>query len=122
MVSLHRLARLLFRLSLAESEAIPRTALPCGRTTESSLRAPSTEEDYKRGIFLCAEIGGLLFKEGSVSDRSLHLWALDCREAAQVQTRLRDRLVLSWDGREISTVGGVDVGFKDQKTRRRLSC
>lgn len=43
----------------------------------------------------------------------LHSWDLTPAEAAQLQRELVDRLVLTWDGRLVQTVGGVDVSFKD---------
>jgi deoxyribonuclease V len=42
----------------------------------------------------------------------LHPWTLTAEQAVDVQAVLRDHLVLSWDGREVATVGGVDVGFE----------
>jgi len=41
----------------------------------------------------------------------LHSWTLFPDEAIDLQVRLRQRLVLTWDGRPVSTVAGVDVGF-----------
>jgi len=55
-----------------------------------------------------------------VSSPNLHPWTLNPKEAINIQTELRDRLVLSWDGREVKTVGGVDVGFKDQEARAAI--
>lgn len=55
-----------------------------------------------------------------MSSSSLHPWTLDLKQAIQIQTQLRDRLVLSWDGHEVRTVGGVDVGFKDPKARAAI--
>jgi deoxyribonuclease V len=49
--------------------------------------------------------------------RNLHPWTVSPKEAAQLQIELRDRLELSWDGRKVRTVGGVDVGFKDGRAR-----
>ncbi len=43
--------------------------------------------------------------------RALHRWDLSPEEAARLQSELRARLVLSWDGRAVTTVGGVDVGL-----------
>jgi deoxyribonuclease V len=43
--------------------------------------------------------------------RHLHTWTLNPAEAMQVQASLRELLVLQWDGRDISTVGGVDVSL-----------
>ncbi len=55
-----------------------------------------------------------------MSSSSLHPWAFAPKHAIQIQTKLRDRLVLSWDGREVRTVGGADVGFKSQKARAAI--
>jgi deoxyribonuclease V len=45
----------------------------------------------------------------------MHPWDLTRDEAVRVQARLRERLVLAWDGRAVSTVGGVDVGFRREQ-------
>ena len=50
----------------------------------------------------------------------LHPWALTPREAVKVQMELRDRPALSWDGREVRTVGGIDVGFKNERARAAI--
>ena len=42
----------------------------------------------------------------------LHSWHLDPQQAIEVQRELRERLVLAWDGREVTMVGGVDVSVK----------
>jgi len=42
----------------------------------------------------------------------LHRWDLAIPEAKQLQTDLRQRLVPAWDGRQVSTVAGVDVGLR----------
>ncbi len=55
-----------------------------------------------------------------MSSSSLHPWTLNPKVAVQIQKRLRDRLVLSWDGRKVTTIAGVDVGFKDQKARAAI--
>ena len=47
----------------------------------------------------------------------LHSWNLAPRQAMAVQAELRERLVLAWDGREITTVGGVDVSVKEGRSR-----
>jgi deoxyribonuclease V len=39
----------------------------------------------------------------------LHAWDLAPADARQLQTELRQRLVLAWDGRPVHTVAGVDV-------------
>lgn len=43
----------------------------------------------------------------------LHSWDLSPAEAVQLQRKLADQLVLTWDGRRVQTVGGVDVSFKN---------
>jgi deoxyribonuclease V len=48
---------------------------------------------------------------------NLHPWNLAPKQAIQIQKELRDRLVLSWDGREVRTVGGVDVGLGEKTAR-----
>ena len=50
----------------------------------------------------------------------LHPWTLTPGEAVGVQMELRNRLELSWDAREVRTVGGVDVGFKDERARAAI--
>jgi len=47
-----------------------------------------------------------------VSLPNLHAWDLEPSKAIELQTRLRDRLILSWDNRNIRTVAGVDVSIK----------
>ena len=47
----------------------------------------------------------------------LHSWSLTPEEAARIQTELRTRLVLTWDKRPVTTVGGVDVSIKTESTR-----
>jgi len=50
----------------------------------------------------------------------LHRWDLAIPEAKQLQLDLRQRLVLAWDGRDVSTVAGVDVGLKGQIARAAI--
>jgi deoxyribonuclease V len=50
----------------------------------------------------------------------LHAWDLEPKQAMAIQTDLRDRLILSWDDREITTVGGVDVGFEGDQARAAI--
>lgn len=47
----------------------------------------------------------------------LHRWDLTIPEAKQLQIDLRRRLILEWDGRPVSTVGGLDVGLKGKVAR-----
>ena len=51
---------------------------------------------------------------------SLHSWTIDPLEAVKVQASLRDRLVLAWDGREVQTVGGVDIGLSAERARAAI--
>ena len=48
---------------------------------------------------------------------NLHRWDLSPEEAVRIQTELRTRLVLSWDKRPVTTIGGVDVSIKTESTR-----
>jgi deoxyribonuclease V len=50
----------------------------------------------------------------------LHPWTLDPDEAIQLQAGLRERLVLAWDGRPVSTVGGVDVSLAGDLARAAI--
>jgi deoxyribonuclease V len=48
-----------------------------------------------------------------MSPKDLHSWDLSPEAAVQVQAGLRQRLILVWDGRPVSAIGGVDVSFKE---------
>lgn len=50
----------------------------------------------------------------------LHHWDLAPEEAARIQIELRERLVLSWDGRPVTRIGGVDVSIKPDTARAAL--
>jgi deoxyribonuclease V len=50
----------------------------------------------------------------------LHVWDLAPEAAARVQSELRERLVLRWDGRPLRTVGGVDMSLKDEKAHAAI--
>lgn len=41
----------------------------------------------------------------------MHSWTVDVAEAIRIQERLRERLVLTWDGRPVRRVAGVDVHY-----------
>jgi deoxyribonuclease V len=43
--------------------------------------------------------------------RELHRWDLSPEAAVRVQAKLRERLALAWEGRAVSTVGGVDMSL-----------
>ncbi|MCC6189865.1 MAG: deoxyribonuclease V [Anaerolineales bacterium] len=44
-----------------------------------------------------------------MTDPALHPWDLDPAAARRLQAELRARLSLAWDGRAVSTVGGIDA-------------
>ncbi len=50
----------------------------------------------------------------------LHNWNLTPEEAAHLQIDLRKRLVLTWDDRPVTTVGGVDVSVKPETARAAI--
>jgi deoxyribonuclease V len=47
----------------------------------------------------------------------LHPWHLAPDEAGRLQGELASRLLLRWDGRHVTCVGGVDVGVKGEIAR-----
>jgi deoxyribonuclease V len=51
---------------------------------------------------------------------NLHAWDLSPEEATRVQAELRTRLVLTWDKRPVTTIGGVDVSIKTESTRAAI--
>lgn len=55
-----------------------------------------------------------------MSAMDLHSWTLEPKQAIAVQAELRDRLVLTWDGRKVATVGGVDVSLKNNRARAAI--
>ncbi len=50
----------------------------------------------------------------------LHSWSLTPEEAVKVQAELRTRLVLTWDGRAVETIGGVDIGLEEDVARAAI--
>jgi deoxyribonuclease V len=50
----------------------------------------------------------------------LHTWDLPPEEAVRVQASLRQRLVLAWDDRSITMIGGVDVSIKPEIARAAI--
>lgn len=48
---------------------------------------------------------------------ALHSWGLKPNQAIALQLALRNRLVHTWDGRPVTTVGGIDVSIKDGLAR-----
>lgn len=55
-----------------------------------------------------------------MSTADLHPWNISPEEASRVQARLRQHLILTWDGREVNTVGGVDVCLKEDHARAAI--
>lgn len=56
-----------------------------------------------------------------MTGRDLHPWTLDPEEAVRVQERLRQKLTLTWEHPTIHTIGGVDVGLKDDHARAAIT-
>ncbi len=52
--------------------------------------------------------------------KPLHSWSLSPDEAAKVQAELRAQLILSWDGRKVETIGGVDVDLEEDIARAAI--
>jgi deoxyribonuclease V len=50
----------------------------------------------------------------------LHSWSLDPQEAQRIQAGLREKLVLSWDGRPVGLVGGVDISVANDVARAAI--
>jgi deoxyribonuclease V len=50
----------------------------------------------------------------------LHPWDLSPEEAARIQIELRARLILSWDNRPVTSIGGVDVSIKTESTHAAI--
>jgi deoxyribonuclease V len=55
-----------------------------------------------------------------VNVNPLHSWTLDPSQAAQVQAALREKLELTWDGRAVNTVGGVDASVRNERVRAAI--
>ena len=63
---------------------------------------------------------GSFVREERLNQPDLHPWTLKPDQAIELQIKLRGQLVLSWDEREVTTVGGVDVGFEDDQARAAI--
>lgn len=50
----------------------------------------------------------------------LHNWDLTPEEAVRVQSDLRQRLILNWENRPITIIGGVDVSIKTETARAAI--
>jgi len=51
---------------------------------------------------------------------NLHTWDLTPEEAARAQADLRQRLILTWEDRTITTIGGVDVSIQPEWARAAI--
>lgn len=47
----------------------------------------------------------------------LHAWDLSPKEAARIQSELRERISLTWDNRPVKAVAGVDVSLAEATAR-----
>jgi deoxyribonuclease V len=55
-----------------------------------------------------------------MTENNLHPWNVKPQEAARIQSELRERLVLAWDNRDVSLVGGVDIGLTAESARAAI--
>jgi deoxyribonuclease V len=55
-----------------------------------------------------------------MSERNLHPWSLDPEEAVRIQAELQKQLVLHWDERQVSLIGGVDIGLGEATARAAI--
>ncbi len=55
-----------------------------------------------------------------MTPHNLHPWSLSPDEAVKIQAALRGRLVLTWDGRPVTTVAGVDVSLGEAHARAAI--
>jgi deoxyribonuclease V len=55
-----------------------------------------------------------------MAEGRLHAWDLSPDEAAKIQAILRERLTLKWDGREVKTIGGVDMSLTEGKAHAAI--
>lgn len=55
-----------------------------------------------------------------MSQPNLHPWTLNPDQAIELQAKLRDRLVLTWDEGEVTIIGGVDVSYKEEQARAAI--
>jgi deoxyribonuclease V len=52
--------------------------------------------------------------------KNLHSWDLSPEEAVRIQRDLRNRLILQWDDRPVTTIGGVDISIKTETARAAI--
>ena len=55
-----------------------------------------------------------------MSHLELHSWSLDPAAAIKIQAELRNRLILAWDERAVSTIAGVDVDLEAERARAAI--
>lgn len=53
-------------------------------------------------------------------NNDLHRWDLTPEEAVQIQKDLRERLILKWDKRPLTTIGGVDISLQPETARAAI--
>ena len=51
---------------------------------------------------------------------NLHSWDLSPEEAVRIQAEIRERLILHWDYRPVSTIAGVDTSIKADYARAAI--
>lgn len=51
---------------------------------------------------------------------NLHRWDLTPDEAIQVQKQLHEQIILKWDNRSITTIGGVDISIQPEVARAAI--
>jgi len=56
-------------------------------------------------------------RRGPMKYRRLHPWNLSPKEAVSLQRRLAAHLVHRWDGRDVTTVAGIDVSVRGGRSR-----
>ncbi|MGD8555315.1 MAG: deoxyribonuclease V [Anaerolineales bacterium] len=50
----------------------------------------------------------------------MHAWSITPTQAIEVQSWLRERLVLSWDNRELASIAGADVHLRDKQAHAAI--
>jgi deoxyribonuclease V len=51
---------------------------------------------------------------------ALHSWTLEPAQAVQLQSELRRRIVLHWDGRPVNTVAGIDMSLAGERAHAAI--
>lgn len=59
-----------------------------------------------------------MYDESMTTD--LHRWDLTPEEAVQVQKDLRQQIILKWDERNVSKIGGVDISIQPEIARAAI--